>query len=380
MRRLPCLPTEGRRGFRPQVVTARGEPLLAEMSGVGPLVLAFVEGSSALVGGVDDEVLGAMRAELRGLGAVMIVVGGDSVWSFRPDDEVQRLAHAGELREGELERLRREHGVEPGTALAVFVLDAEARERFEHRAAWAGDPMETLAGALTLAGRAMVEVSRPRRDEAPRESNVRQLSRRELVVTSLVAAFALSLAACKRDDAPATTTPSAAPSASAGEPPVPLATSGAEMDVTLEINGQRRALKIEPWVSLLDALRERLGLTGTKKGCDHGQCGACTVLVDGRRVNACLTLAVAIPGAKVTTIEGLSRGDELHPMQQAFLTEDAFQCGYCTPGQILSAVGLLQEGHARTDDEVREQMSGNICRCGAYTNIVAAIQRVRGAA
>jgi xanthine dehydrogenase YagT iron-sulfur-binding subunit len=130
-------------------------------------------------------------------------------------------------------------------------------------------------------------------------------------------------------------------------------------------------------VTLLDALRERLGLTGTKKGCDQGQCGACTVLVAGRRVKSCLTLALMAEGEPITTIEGLARGDELHPMQAAFLSLDGFQCGYCTSGQVMSALGLIAEGHAQTDEEVREEMSGNICRCGAYPNIVAAIQRGR---
>jgi xanthine dehydrogenase YagT iron-sulfur-binding subunit len=153
----------------------------------------------------------------------------------------------------------------------------------------------------------------------------------------------------------------------------------AAVPVTLQINGRKHELKLEPRVTLLDALREYLGLTGTKKGCDHGQCGACTVLVDGRRIYSCLTLAVMHAGARITTIEGLADGDTLHPVQAAFITRDAFQCGYCTPGQICSAVGLLNEGHARTDDEVREQMSGNICRCGAYPNIVAAIQDARAA-
>jgi xanthine dehydrogenase YagT iron-sulfur-binding subunit len=146
--------------------------------------------------------------------------------------------------------------------------------------------------------------------------------------------------------------------------------------ITLIINGHPVKLDVVPWTTLLDALRERVGLTGTKKGCDHGQCGACTVLVDGRRINSCLTLAIMKDGATVTTIEGLAANGALHPLQQAFVDHDAFQCGYCTPGQICSAVGLMSEGHARTADDIRELMSGNICRCGAYVNIVAAIQHV----
>lgn len=145
--------------------------------------------------------------------------------------------------------------------------------------------------------------------------------------------------------------------------------------IGLKINGAVVRLEVAPWVTLLDLLRERLHLTGTKKGCDHGQCGACTVLVDGERINSCLTLAVMRDGAEVTTVEGLADGEALHPVQQAFIDQDAFQCGYCTPGQICSAVGLIREGRARTEDEIRELMSGNLCRCGAYVNIVAAVQQ-----
>jgi xanthine dehydrogenase YagT iron-sulfur-binding subunit len=148
--------------------------------------------------------------------------------------------------------------------------------------------------------------------------------------------------------------------------------------VTLTVNGVERRFSVLPWVSLLDALRDHLDLTGTKKGCDHGQCGACTVLVDGRRINSCLTLAVMRDGAHVTTIEGLATDGALDPLQQAFVDHDAFQCGYCTPGQICSGVGLIAEGRARSADEIRELMSGNICRCGAYPNIVAAIQQAMG--
>jgi xanthine dehydrogenase YagT iron-sulfur-binding subunit len=150
--------------------------------------------------------------------------------------------------------------------------------------------------------------------------------------------------------------------------------------VVLTVNGQVHDLPIEPRVSLLDALREHLGLTGSKKGCDQGTCGACTVWLDGRRVLACLTLAVTCEGREVTTIEGLSADGELHPMQAAFISRDAFQCGYCTPGQIMSAVALLEEGHAGDDGQIAEWMSGNICRCAAYPNIRAAIRDVRDAA
>ncbi len=145
--------------------------------------------------------------------------------------------------------------------------------------------------------------------------------------------------------------------------------------IQLTINGAVRELEIAPWTSLLDLLREQLDLTGTKKGCDHGQCGACTVLLNGKRVLSCLTLAVMKDGAEIVTIEGLQQGDRLHPVQQAFIECDAFQCGYCTPGQICSAVGLIQEGKVKTANDIRELMSGNICRCGAYRNIVQAIEQ-----
>jgi xanthine dehydrogenase YagT iron-sulfur-binding subunit len=150
------------------------------------------------------------------------------------------------------------------------------------------------------------------------------------------------------------------------------------MPLTLTVNGARTELNVAPWTTLLDLLRDHLDLTGTKKGCDHGQCGACTVLVDGRRINSCLTLAVMKDGAEITTIEGLAAGGALHPLQQAFIEHDAFQCGYCTPGQICSAVGLIAEGKANTRDEISELMSGNICRCAAYPNIVAAIRQAMG--
>ena len=187
----------------------------------------------------------------------------------------------------------------------------------------------------------------------------------------------------------------AQPGASPINPPeVPPVTDPVSLPVTLRVNGRDYGLSLDPRVTLLDALRERLHLTGSKKGCDQGQCGACTVLIDGRRINACLTLAVMHGGDEVTTIEGLGAPDRLHPMQAAFIERDGFQCGYCTPGQILSAAAVLEEiragvpSHATpdldapvafSDEEVRERMSGNICRCAAYPNIVAAIRDVHGA-
>jgi xanthine dehydrogenase YagT iron-sulfur-binding subunit len=149
---------------------------------------------------------------------------------------------------------------------------------------------------------------------------------------------------------------------------------GALVDITLRVNGAAQKLRVDPRVTLLDTLRERLDLPGTKKGCDQGACGACTVLLDGTRVVSCLTLAVMAQGKEITTIEGLAKGDELHPVQAAFVTCDGFQCGYCTPGQIMSAVGCIREGHTKSDAQIREFMSGNICRCGAYPNIVDAIK------
>jgi xanthine dehydrogenase YagT iron-sulfur-binding subunit len=162
---------------------------------------------------------------------------------------------------------------------------------------------------------------------------------------------------------------------SAANPPAAAQDGLAPVSVTLRINGGNKSLTIDSRTTLLDALREHIGLAGSKKGCDHGQCGACTVLVDGRRVVSCLTLALATEGQQILSIEGLANGDALHPMQQAFIDQDAFQCGYCTPGQIMSAVACVKEGHANSDDDIREYMSGNICRCAAYPNIVAAVKQ-----
>jgi xanthine dehydrogenase YagT iron-sulfur-binding subunit len=322
------------------------------------MVVAFVPGAVALTSERTSSVLDALRADLRGLGAALLLFTDDGVWQFRADDEALLCAGRADLDEASLGQLRQRFGATQD-AMSLLIVDPTGALRFTRATACTpAQAMETLSTALATAGRLVIA--------APRAVT---LSRRDLVLTTLLGAFAvvLSEAACTRR----------APSPSLPREAGPVESTN-EQDVTLDVNGAARTLRIEPRVSLLDALRERLELPGTKKGCDHGQCGACTVLVDGRRVNACLTLAVMVQRAKITTIEGLARGSDLHPMQAAFASEDGFQCGYCTPGQILSAVGLLQEGHAKTDDEVREAMSGNLCRCGAYPNIVSAIQLARG--
>jgi xanthine dehydrogenase YagT iron-sulfur-binding subunit len=185
---------------------------------------------------------------------------------------------------------------------------------------------------------------------------------KKVAVTSVAVTLGPNLMALASAPATAGTAPSVAPK---------------PMDVQLKINGRLYHLRVDSRTSLLDLLRENLHLTGSKKGCDHGQCGACTVLINGRRVNSCLTLAVMHEGEEITTIEGLAQGDQLHPVQEAFLEHDGFQCGYCTPGQICSAVACLKEGHAKDDAQIREWMSGNLCRCGAYPNIVDAIKQAR---
>jgi xanthine dehydrogenase YagT iron-sulfur-binding subunit len=202
-------------------------------------------------------------------------------------------------------------------------------------------------------------------------------TRREWATSCLVTGFAVALFGCKSEHSHSKPVPDAE-ERGAPTPPAP-----ADLDITLEVNGKKHALRVDPRTSLLDALRERLGLVGTKKGCDGGQCGSCTVHVGGKRVVSCLTLAATVRDQPVKTIEGLATAaGELHPMQAAFVAHDGFQCGFCTPGQIMSAVAMLDEhgpGGTLTDAEIREHMSGNLCRCGAYPNIVAAIRAARGA-
>ncbi|HEY6459346.1 MAG TPA: (2Fe-2S)-binding protein [Polyangiaceae bacterium] len=297
----------------------------------------------------------ALRAELRGLGAALVVRSMGVAWLLGADDVAEPRLVGSDLSELD---------AETGSA-ALVLLDPEGSVRFSRTLA----PKRELTAALVDSLRAA------RSALSARQKLPRTVSRRDWLMTAIVASFAaVFLEACaprgRSSAGPATATPR-------GAAQMQHATN--DLDVVLHVNGRDHTLRIDPRVSLLDALRERLALTGTKKGCDHGQCGACTVLVDGRRVNACLMLAAMAQGAKVTTIEGLAQGDVLHPMQAAFLAEDGLQCGYCTPGQIMSAVGLLRERAGETDDDVREGMSGNVCRCGAYPNIVRAIQRARRA-
>jgi len=328
-------------------------------------VIAFVQDGSfsAEPAEVPGPSIDRLRAQLRGLGAELVVLSPAGVWSVRADDAVERVL-AVEARDVSAAAARR-YGVADDTD-AVFVIDGRGLVRFAHRATRGRRPAaETLADALAIATEAVHA-----REVYTAKDRV-LFTRREWNVTCLVVGFATAyLAGCKQQrEAPTEHRP--APTPDAGIP--------ARVEVNLTINGAAKKLMIDPRASLLDTLRETLGLTGSKKGCDAGQCGACTVLRGGTRITSCLTLAVMAQGKDITTIEGLAKDDELHPMQRAFVEADGLQCGYCTPGQILSAVGMLGEGRATTDAEVREQMSGNICRCGAYPNIVAAIQLARRA-
>ena len=339
-------PTIG--AIAPEFVVHAARGALAPASTDQPRVLAFVRDWSAERHKPED--VRAIRAQLRGIGAELLVLAPSGVWSFRPDDDPDQLADHSDRLAGDIATAALLYGVRDGRD-AVFVIDEDGVIRFAHRELRMG---ARLIDALSAACEAVLAPAPP------------TFTRREWVASCLVAGFAFTfLRGCKQRDA-------------APQPaPAPQPASTEEVDIELEINGKRHPLRVEPRVSLLDVLRERIGLTGTKKGCDMGQCGACTVHVAGKRVLSCLTLAVMAQGKPITTIEGLARGDELHPVQAAFVEHDAFQCGFCTPGQIMSAVALLSEGHAHSDAEIREYMSGNLCRCGAYPNIVAAIHTAR---
>ncbi|MFT3698991.1 MAG: (2Fe-2S)-binding protein [Kofleriaceae bacterium] len=308
------------------------------MPSPGCRVLAFARDWSPH----SSEELRAIRGHLRGLGAELIVVAAHQAWRLRPDDEPYTLGHTA------AKELHRDHGSGED---AVIIFDHEARVLFEHRA-----PAFQILDGLR---RATDEMLMP----APIT-----FTRRGWMATCVVAGFSAAvLAACRQKDKPI-------------EPPAvapPVATN--EIDVVLDVNGTKRTLRIEPRVSLLDALRERLELPGTKKGCDAGQCGACTVHINGKRALSCLTLAATAQGKQITTIEGLAKNGELHPVQKAFIAHDGMQCGFCTPGQIMSAVAVIADGKVKTDDDIREQMSGNICRCGAYPNILASIKAAQKA-
>ena len=278
--------------------------------------------------------LAAYREALRSLpgGAQLLGITQDEAW-MQID-----TAEEGPIRFPLVQdsRLAQSFGVEGKQA--VFVVDGEGVVRWSHVGAVGANPsLSEMADSV-------------------RRSNSPGLSRRQLLVTAAAASLALAFL----------------PKASFASPA--LADAKGEKTVTLNVNGKNVKVAVDPRTTVLDALRERIGLTGTKKGCDHGQCGACTVHLDGRRVNSCLVLAMQAEGQNIRTIEGLADGDRLHPVQAAFIEHDGFQCGYCTPGQIMSAVALIGEGHAKTDDEIREWMSGNICRCGAYPGIVAAVK------
>ncbi len=285
-----------------------------------PLVLAFAK----YIEFRDSAMLDRVRAEMRGLGAALFLVWDGHVFSFRPDDELDQVGNRREVPPSALEALRDACEIRRDASdLSIIVVGGDGDPLVRHDVA-KPDGLAALAEGLTVAGKKSLETR-----YSP------QFSRREVVLASLVGAFALlALDGCHHG-AP---TP----------PPVGTAPSVPTRNhkITLNVNGVAHELEVEPRVSLLDALRERLDLTGTKKGCDAGQCGACTVLVDGRRVNACLTLAIMVGDAPVTTIEGLAQGDTLHPLQAAFVEEDALQCGYCTPGQIVSALGLVRENRA----------------------------------
>jgi xanthine dehydrogenase YagT iron-sulfur-binding subunit len=301
-------------------------------------VVAFARGWSPDRAAAGE--LARIRAHLRGLAAEIVFESEHGTWLCRPDDDLVAIAPLGR------ERFRVDDDED-----GVFVVEAGGAVRFAH---CQRTPIrDTLAAALEQATDVMLA-------QAPLH-----FTRRAWLTTCVVSGFALAvLSACKQRVDHEDAQPAA-------RPPVH------ELDVTLDINGKKYPLRIEPRVSLLDALRERLNLMGTKKGCDAGQCGACTVHVAGKRVLSCLTLAASVQGKPITTIEGLAQGGQLHPLQQAFVEHDGMQCGFCTSGQIMSGAAILAEGRATDDAAIREQMSGNLCRCGAYPNILAAIKAAK---
>jgi xanthine dehydrogenase YagT iron-sulfur-binding subunit len=308
--------------------------------------------------------LNAVQAELRGLGAALLVVQPSEIWLVQPDDAPERMGMTlNGSDEATAPAVRMALGLPADASalpLTIVMLDDGGAVR-----RWSAPP-NTSDEVQAADVEELVAALRGATDRRAAESFSRgyPITRRAMMGSSLAVALFAALAEMS-------------PPAAAQPVADPAPVSAGTVPVKLTVNGTVHSLRLEPRVTLLDALREQIALTGTKKGCDHGQCGACTVLVEGRRVLSCLTLAVMQQDVPIITIEGLAGGDRLHPMQAAFLEQDAFQCGYCTPGQIMSAVGMLAEGRVRSADDVREQMCGNLCRCGAYPNIVAAIELVR---
>lgn len=333
---------------------------LSELRG-SPIVLAFHGAHWDPARAEYIETYNRLVASLGGVAGVRLLeIGGDEPWRTLTfaDGEMSLPV----LSSSDTEIVRR-YGI--GSEPAVFVIDAKGIVRWAQVGPMSlGNPVE-VARAITAVAEPFARARNERDEGSPSEHDL-SWTRRDFVATTLAAAFALALRPLEAK---------AERVATLGAP----RTTSTARSVTLNVNGRELTLQLEPRVSLLDALREYAGLTGTKKGCDHGQCGACTVHVDGRRALSCMTFAVMQEGRRITTIEGLASGDRLHPMQQAFITHDGFQCGYCTSGQIMSAVAVIEEPWGPSNDDVREAMSGNICRCGAYPGIVAAVQEVRRA-
>jgi xanthine dehydrogenase YagT iron-sulfur-binding subunit len=343
-----------------ELADASGKPITAQALRGHPVILAFFPqrwdpSRSQQLAHFNDLV-----AQVPGVNADLLGITSDGVWcnlAFHDEDVsvpvLTDLDPRGDIAE--------QFGV--SGEQAVVVIDARGIIRWRHTGPI--DATNTSALLATLAALAPDPDAPRRLSDVPRESTARLTpSRRDFIATALAAAVVLSAA-------PLEAKAERIAKATAAKLPAPV-------PITLNVNGRVIALNVEPRVTLLDALREYAALTGTKKGCDHGQCGACTVHIDGRRELSCMTFAVMQQRAKITTVEGLATGDTLHSMQAAFIKHDGFQCGYCTPGQLMSATALLKEPCGNADADVRECMSGNICRCGAYPGIVAAIQDVRG--
>lgn len=313
-----------------------------------------------------DAVLADIRAELRRLGAVLILLSSTRAYLFRADDDVERIST---IESADLSVLRTAFGLSGPAASGLFVVDETNTIRFAHR--WTERDfadLGTIRDALGAAGR-VLQARRSPLEHAPMLApSTPMAAHRDLVVSSVVAAFALALVDACHDG----------PSEVTSQIDAAMVSTDGEVDITLDVNGVARPVRLDVRTSLVDALRGRLNLSGTTKGCEHGQCGACTVLLDGRRVPSCLMLAVAAAGSKITTIEGLASGAALHPVQTALADDEAAQCGSCPPGQIRSAV-LLSEANVEADDEVGEGMGGDLRRCGAYASFVTAIPCARDA-